>query len=93
MTRLILASAAIGAVGILGSIFGDYFAAVYAFFGLLLLIGVQLSAAKGNRRWLLWGGNPLHVLTAMEKTYAIFGLAIICSALVGYMLHLWLPSP
>ena len=49
MTRLTLALVAISAVGILGAIFDDYFAGVYAFFALLLLMGVQLSAmARGN---------------------------------------------
>lgn len=94
MTRLTLAFVAIAAVGILGSIFGDYFAGIYAFFGLLLLMGVQLSAiARGNRWWLFWGGNPRQVLTASEGTYASFGLAMMSSALAGYLLHMWLQSP
>jgi hypothetical protein len=94
MKRLTLALVAIAAVGILGSIFDDYFAGVYAFFGLLLLMGVQLSAmARGNRGWLFWGGNLRQVLTATEVTYASFGLAMMCSALAGYLLHMWLQSP
>ena len=94
MKRLTLALAAIVAVGILGSIFDDYFAGVYAFLGLLLVMGVQLSAmARGNRWWLLWGGNPRQVLTATEVTYASFGLALISSAFAGYLLHMWLRSP
>jgi hypothetical protein len=94
MTRLILALVAIAAVGILGTIFDDYFAGVYAFFGVLLLMGVQLSAiARGNRWWLFWGGNPRQVLTATEGTYASFGLAMMCSAFAGYLLHTWLQSP
>jgi hypothetical protein len=39
------------------------------------------------------GGNPLHVLTAVEETYASFGLAMMCSAFAGYLLHTWLQSP
>jgi hypothetical protein len=94
MKRLTLALVAIAVVGILGSIFDDYFAGVYAFFGLLLVIGVQLSAmARGSRWWLLWGGNPRQVLSDTEGIYASFGLAMVCSAFAGYLLHMWFHSP
>jgi hypothetical protein len=90
---VVLSLLVIAVVGISGSLSVGWFAGVYAFFGVLLLMGVQWSTAlAGDRRWLFSGGDPRAKLTGLRLMYAGFGIAVIASAFVGHLIRMWMQS-
>jgi hypothetical protein len=79
--------AAFSLVGVALTATSDIAALVYALIGLLALMLVQLRViARGDQKWLLVGGNPLHKLDTVELAWTKIGLSMLASVALAFFI-------